>query len=810
MAFFAKRAKKATPQRVKRDASGSEDETPAQSVSVVRKKVCVDSDEDDAEAFQVKKSKLSRKMDKEKEKWSKEAQANQVKTQSMAAVANPGQSFGKRTGGGSKKRPSWKDDYTEDAGKLLEDSLEGDVVSITEDMMQEEPVKDGEESDVEVVPSAAEPWENAAEQAKNARAQKRRLSEIANELGEDVVPTEVIPRAGEKYGAPLTKKAVPKREFLVPPGSTKADEIKKDATFSIVMPQDDDDEWELSQMKLALGGKGRTAALNRAQGKQPAESSSTKQVPSKTPYERAAPTPLVAPGTKLLNPTEALARLKKASQQLAGGFQDRQERMDDLEEQCKEASAAIERFSAEQKTLEGCHKMLLDTEDLVFCLSGLLDEKKGRLEKAIETLSQIEKELAAKQLHQRRREISHDMLMAGAQLTQALSDSEPENEKNQEQKQKMRKRRSKRQRQREGFSRVTDKGGEDKSQHEGWATSDSSDDAAEYAGDRAAFCEAAWKQIFSDVDEEFVDISCFMESFGELKKKLRQDYVKAHLPLSLPDMAFIYVGFSLLWWDPLRMTAIKDSGEKWGQKWGPRVPEFEPTLEKFTWFDKLAEFSEVAGDTDPDADLVPCVVRRYVFPEVKRRLLDCWDVSSRSQTEAVVALLDECLLFESEEKTAESFAELLTAVHQRLEEGIAALVPQALFGDDRWWPSHARMRLLWRACKIADNALLLDERLPDETLAAVLITSLLAQRILPAIKAPRVDLGELEVIEFVIGLIPSKCFENGLPPALAPLRVALGPKAPHKEGADKTVHRAAKILQQLKCFDEAQALLQQI
>merc|ERR1719387_1992487 len=109
-----------------------------------------------------------------------------------------------------------------------------------------------------------------------------------------------------------------------------------------------------------------------------------------------------------------------------------------------------------------------------------------------------------------------------------------------------------------------------------------------------------------------------MEPFGGLKKELVSDYVKAHMPLSLPDMAFIYVGFSLLWWDPLRMTAIKDSGEKWGQKWGPRAPEFEPTLEKFTWFDKLAEFSELAGDTDPDADLVPCVVRRYVFPEVKR------------------------------------------------------------------------------------------------------------------------------------------------------------------------------------------------
>merc|ERR1711977_266791 len=113
------------------------------------------------------------------------------------------------------------------------------------------------------------------------------------------------------------------------------------------------------------------------------------------------------------------------------------------------------------------------------------------------------------------------------------------------------------------------------------------------------------------------------------------------------DLASMYVGFSLLWWDPLCMSSRKGSHST-SQKWGPKYPEFEATLEKFSWFDNLAEFSELTGETDPDADLVPTVVRRCVFPEVKRRLLHCWDVSSRAQTEVVVALLDECLLFESE------------------------------------------------------------------------------------------------------------------------------------------------------------------
>merc|ERR1711904_583180 len=88
------------------------------------------------------------------------------------------------------------------------------------------------------------------------------------------------------------------------------------------------------------------------------------------------------------------------------------------------------------------------------------------------------------------------------------------------------------------------------------------------------------------------------------------------------------------------------------QMWGPKAPEFGATLGNFPWFDRLADFSELLGSADPDVDLVPSVVRGCVFPEVKRRLLNCWDVTSSVQSTAVVALLDECLLFESAESSA--------------------------------------------------------------------------------------------------------------------------------------------------------------
>ncbi|CAK0907350.1 unnamed protein product, partial [Prorocentrum cordatum] len=137
-----------------------------------------------------------------------------------------------------------------------------------------------------------------------------------------------------------------------------------------------------------------------------------------------------------------------------------------------------------------------------------------------------------------------------------------------------------------------------------------------------------------------------LRSLRGVKGRLRGEYEKAFVPQSLPEVLGLYVEYSLLWWDPLRLCCPGPGPGPAGRRWGPAEAVDVTELEGFGWFEDLAAFTELSGEDDPDKDLVPQLVQRCVFPEVARRLRECWDVTSEGQSRRVAALLDECLLFE--------------------------------------------------------------------------------------------------------------------------------------------------------------------
>ncbi|CAK0810692.1 unnamed protein product, partial [Prorocentrum cordatum] len=129
---------------------------------------------------------------------------------------------------------------------------------------------------------------------------------------------------------------------------------------------------------------------------------------------------------------------------------------------------------------------------------------------------------------------------------------------------------------------------------------------------------------------------------------------------------------------------------------------------------------------------------------------------------------------------------------------------------ERWYASGARRRLLWRSCKIARCALHLDGRLPDARLVQLVLHQVFERRVAPHLRAPRLDKGEMAVVERFVAGLPDKWLEAGLPPALQPLRDALGPRAPAGPEAAETAKAAARVLIRLGSGDEAQALMNQL
>lgn len=237
---------------------------------------------------------------------------------------------------------------------------------------------------------------------------------------------------------------------------------------------------------------------------------------------------------------------------------------------------------------------------------------------------------------------------------------------------------------------------------------------------------------------------------------------------------------------------------------------FGVQLEDFDWFGDLATFTEMRGDDDPDGELVPKLIQKCVFPEVSRRIRDCWDVTSAAQSERVAGLLDECLLFETDEENA-NFGDLLKAARERLEQGLAEHAPEVFVPAgaalQRWYTSSARWRLLWRSCKIARCAMLLDGRLPDNVLQFVVLSAVWGTRIAPHLKGPRSDPAEMALVEKFVALLPRRWLDAGLPSMLVPLRDVLGPRAPSGPAAEATAESAARVLQALRCMDEAQAIV---
>jgi hypothetical protein len=749
----------------------------------------------DIGAFKVKKTKLSRQMSAQK-----------------APVAMP-----RRGGLGSTSsnqadgvaRRAWKEGETDDVSARVseDDPMEDNIVSITDDAEQ---ITGGDDAG-----SGSEPDAQTGAAARVARARRAAAREIYGNAADaggvpdhqaDYIPMvrttpsklaeDMRTHGSREAGSPFEPSTEASLRALVPASFVDAN---ADAEGG--------DDWAMQQMRIGAHKRHGSfpqpelADLDGGYVK-PSDRGAVPLPPSK----RATPKFGAGAAQKVLAPAQAIATLWETMQQLEGSVGERTKRDKELESKREEAVDELAKVEGKVSGLDKNLRVVQELEEFAWGIGGLLDAKVPKLNQAVKTLAQMEQEFTSKRYARRIRDIADDVCGAGASLTIPLAEDDEDREPQVAAKLAER-RLARKKRRRERMEAAKD------AAREGWETSSMSEEDApeELANDRAAFCAAVHKQILGDVIEGFSVANFVLRPIRKAKQQLKDEYSKAYVPNSLPEVLALYVDHSLLWWDPLEVC-FQHSGANGKAKaqsnWGPSNPITSHQFEEFAWFEDLAAFTELMGDDDPDGELVPKLMQRCLFPEVLRRIRDCWDVSSLRHSERIMALLDECLLFETDE-SASAYAEMLEGAARRLEDGLAALAPEVFVPNEalsKWYGSAARLRLLWRSCKVARCAIVFDKRLPDERLLRLVLSSIFATRIAPHLRAPRTDMAELTLIEQFISALPARWLESGLPPALVPLRDALGPRAPKSKEASHTAEAAARILTLMGCHDEAQVI----
>ncbi|KAF5833158.1 hypothetical protein DUNSADRAFT_10608 [Dunaliella salina] len=152
-----------------------------------------------------------------------------------------------------------------------------------------------------------------------------------------------------------------------------------------------------------------------------------------------------------------------------------------------------------------------------------------------------------------------------------------------------------------------------------------------------------------------------------------RDYASIYMQMSTPALFAPYVRLQLLQWDPLYAdTAAGGTG-------GSGEVEATAGFDKQAWYTSLFDFGMGAAgeggttgmsEDDPDADLVPQLVRKLVLPIAHHLLAKCWEPCSVRQSSAVADIVgDLCVYVPAEE---EGMAGVLNSCVSALEGAVAA------------------------------------------------------------------------------------------------------------------------------------------
>jgi len=186
-------------------------------------------------------------------------------------------------------------------------------------------------------------------------------------------------------------------------------------------------------------------------------------------------------------------------------------------------------------------------------------------------------------------------------------------------------------------------------------------------------------RIFGDVDDDFKTIDVVKNKLEQLKRKYPQAYMDTYISLSVPSLFAPYIRLELLRWDYTK----------------------NPRLDTMEWYQTLSDyglFGDVKQD-DPDLDVIPKVVEKVVTPYLTNYFFTTWDPVSNAQYDSAVALVREIL--DHVDGKLENPQKMLAAILDRFHHLVNShskykVEPQTNdrnsyeweFCEWRWWRAH--------------------------------------------------------------------------------------------------------------------------
>ncbi|KAI9352045.1 hypothetical protein BDR26DRAFT_321880 [Obelidium mucronatum] len=245
--------------------------------------------------------------------------------------------------------------------------------------------------------------------------------------------------------------------------------------------------------------------------------------------------------------------------------------------------------------------------------------------------------------------------------------------------------------------------------------------------------------LLSDVAEEYKDIRHVLTLFANWKSEYKSDYVRSYAGLTVHQAVFPFVKMQLVDWDPFAPNA--------------------QDLENTSWHNLLTEttdFDEIEGNDEPSDPLIFLVVKKAVFPHVKK-LIPTVDLFSLDSVNRVVKLFF----------TLEQYSSRKSAAFKGLLDALLAHVDQTVTGLLKTFPadltqvkteapsisSDGREAVFWHVFKIFQTLFTFRTILPRDALQQILIETMLTQYLLVFLNggmAQSLDILKYEMVSFFL------------------------------------------------------------
>ncbi|KAI9018486.1 nineteen complex-related protein 2-domain-containing protein [Phycomyces nitens] len=227
-------------------------------------------------------------------------------------------------------------------------------------------------------------------------------------------------------------------------------------------------------------------------------------------------------------------------------------------------------------------------------------------------------------------------------------------------------------------------------------------------------------ELLSDVSDEFKPLRTVMDRFGAWKTEFYEDYQKAFGSLSLPGAFEFYVRCELVSWDPFEEAIDFDS---------------------MRWHSVLSDYGVIEGEDgheDADVELLNKVVEKVLIKRLKGLLDTLNPASTREMRHAVQAFEQVSYYVEKKENAYQDLTSAVTSSLERQLIRYADFIERVSIKTDIDENAKlAKTRFFYRQCKYLKTLTLWRRYIPKDTLSV--LGDMVMNRILAPLLRPRLD-----------------------------------------------------------------------